>query len=285
MSHARTMSLLVALVATGCHSSPKEPTGASSITAASPATSTSPMVASGPPAGRAERMPRCPNVIPGATTVVSEIPDGVELRITAAGSGATEIRRRAALLVSAADATRGKHRANGGGNAQFGRCPIVMRNTKVEAQDIEGGSVVVLTPWDADELGWLRREVEARTAQLATPKTFGRGLLRSCPNAVPNSETRVEDKPYGVDVKITAETADGAASIRERASQIGSLGPAAEQRCPVTTPLAVPVAGELKNGAVIALKARRPEDIPALRRDVYERVRSFDAPTIPKGKE
>lgn len=270
MSAARWLYLALPLVVAGCHSRATAPAGEGTLTAAN--------VPAGPAAAQAERMPRCPNVVPGAATVVAEVPDGVELRITAEGDGQNEIRQRANALASAADDTRGKHQANGAVNARFGRCPVVMRNTKLETREIPGGVAIVVKPSNASELAWLRREVEVRSAQLAAPKPFGPGLLKACPNAVPGSETVVVDKPYGADVRVIAPTAEGTRAIRDRARDVATRAPARDDRCPVAIGDATLSSTEMHGGVAIAVKAKRPEDVAAVRREVRERARSFEPP-------
>jgi hypothetical protein len=276
MSHARWFGFALTIsVISSCHVAPKEVAGTSNVTAAS---SPNPS-ATAPAATQAERMPHCPNLVLGASTVVREVPDGVELRITAGSDGEGEIRRRAAFLTGAGEATRGKHRASGAVAAQFGRCPVVMRNTKLETREIPGGVALVVRPSSPLELEWVRREVEARAAQLDAPKAFGPGLMRSCPNGVPGAETIVRDAPYGADVVVTATTPEGMRAIRDRSNEV-VRGTATEERCPVTSPLATLAVTDAPQGVSIAVKAKRPDDIASLRHTVRERVRNYEPPSL-----
>lgn len=293
MSHARWLSLSLPLFVLACQGA-KEPAGVARITGASE-------VVTGAPAAQPERMPRCPNVVAGAATIVSEVPGGVELRVVAAGDGVGEVRKRAAFLAGAAEETRGRHRGEGGGAAQFGRCPVVMRNTKLEVREIPGGAAIVVRPSDPAEVDWLRREVQARSAQLAAPKPFGPGLMKECPAAVPNAQVTVTDKPYGVDVKMTEGTAEGVRAIRERAKELAARGSgagarasadaspgssagagsgAAEERCPAIAPNATLIAVDVPGGATIAIKAKRPTEVAPVRRLVHERARAYQSPFI-----
>ena len=272
MFDARWLYLALPLVVAGCHSRSNARAGEGALTAAD--------LPAGPAPAQAERMPRCPNVVPGSTTVVTEVADGIELRVTAPGDGQNEIRRRASALAAAADESRGKHQAHGGMNAQFGRCPVVMRNTRVTTREIPGGAAIVVKPSSAAELGWLRREVEERAAQLPAPKPFGPGLLKSCPNAVPGSETVVVDKPYGVDVRVLAPTAEGAKTIRDRTRDLATRPPGRDDRCPTAIADATLTPTEMHGGVTIAIKAKRPEDVAMLRREVRERSTVF-APPMP----
>lgn len=268
---ARWLILVTPILAVACQTRASRPTSTVTLTAANIPNAAEAQV---------ERMPHCPSVVPGAITIATEVPDGIELRITAEGEATSEIRRRAARLASASDDTRGKHRATGALNAQFGRCPVVMRDTRLEVREVPGGVAVVLRPTSELRLGWLRREVESRTAQLATPRQFGEGLMKWCPSAVPGSVTAVVDKPYGVDVKITAPTPEGAREIRERAKH--AVGEAASQgeRCPTSVAEAKLGVTEVPGGVVVALKAKRPDDRALLRHSVHERACSFASPTL-----
>ena len=269
MSHARRMGLVIPIVIAACHAHPKEPTSESRLTAAERS------IPSGPVAAAGDRLLSCPSVVPGATTLVSEVPEGVELKITGTGDATTnEIRRRGGLLRAAAEETRGEHQGSGAGNGRFGRCPVVMRNTRIDVREIPNGAAIVLKPSHPTELAWLRREVEARSAQLASPKLFGPGLMKTCPSAVPNAETTVTNAAYGVDVKVTEGTPAGVRAIRERAKELAAH-PVRDERCPInSTDATLTVPG----GVSIAVKPKRREDMTLLRHDVLERARSYEAP-------
>lgn len=272
MTVARWLTLcsVLPLAVGACHSRTSAPAGEGSLTAAN--------VPAGPAAAQAERMPRCPNVVPGASTIVAEVPDGIELRIVAEGNGQNEIRQRATALASAADDTRGKHQANGAVNARFGRCPVVMRNTKVETREIPGGVAIVVKPSNASELEWLRREVASRAAQLPSPRSFGPGLLKACPNATPNAVTTVMDKPYGADMRITAGTAEDVRAIRERARQLATPAAPKDDRCPAAVSDASLTVTEIPEGVVISMRAKRPDQAPTVRHVARERWKAFMPP-------
>jgi hypothetical protein len=271
MAHARWLCLAIPMLLTACR---PEPTGQTAVTAASG------IIPSGAAAGQAERMPHCPSVVPGATTVVGEVPGGVELRITADGTGANEIRKRANYLSSAAAEKRGKHRASGEGGGEFGRCPIVMRNTKLEVEEIPGGVTVIVRPSDPAELDWLRRESEARSAQLAAPKPFGHGLMRTCPNAVPNAVTSIVDAPNGVELKVRGTSPEETRLIRERAKELVSRGAPPDERCPASVPNAMLFVDDTKDGATITIKAKNPRDVPNLRKSVRARAQEYAPPIV-----
>ncbi|MBN9163956.1 MAG: hypothetical protein J0I07_23515 [Myxococcales bacterium] len=272
MSHARRMCLVIPIVIAACHAHPKEPTSESRLTAAERS------IPSGPVAAAGDRLLSCPSVVPGATTLVSEVPEGVELKITGTGDATTnEIRRRGGLLRAAAEETRGEHQGSGAGNGRFGRCPVVMRNTRIDVREIPNGAAIVLKPSHPTELAWLRREVEARSAQLASPKLFGPGLMKTCPSAVPNAETTVTNAAYGVDVKVTEGTPAGVRAIRERAKELAAH-PVRDERCPINSTDATLTVSEIPGGVSIAVKPKRREDMTLLRHDVLERARSYEAP-------
>ncbi len=275
MAHTRfRLCLAIPVLIVSCRPA-NEPTGRAALTAAR-----------GGEAAQADRMPHCPSVVPGATTVVSEVPDGVALRITASGDGpqaaggVEEIRKRANYLSTHADETRGKHRSNGGGGGQFGRCPVVMRNTRLEVREIPGGATIVVRPSDPAELAWLRRESEQRSAQLSSPQPFGKGLMATCPNAVANAETRVADAPHGVEMSITGSTEDEVRQIKERAKMFAARGAPGETRCAAAAPSSMVFVDEMPNGVRLTIKAKNPRDVPAIRETVRERLQSYAPPVI-----
>jgi hypothetical protein len=284
MKHAHGVALSFAAVAlslAACRRPSGE--GTTRVTAAE----TKGVTAAPAPTPQADRMARCPNMVRGAITVVREVPNGIELSVSAnqSESGAVaEIRSRAAMLATASAQTKGQHRANGSGAAQFGRCPVVMRNTKVESREIPGGAAISVQPSQPAELAWLRREVEARSAEQGEPKAFGQGLMQSCPSAAPNAVTQVEDKPYGVDVRVTQDVKsakDAMRDIQQRTRAMTSH-PTVDDRCPVSvsTPSVDLRAIDVPGGSVIAVKAKRTEDVDAVRRQVRDRARAFQPPML-----
>jgi hypothetical protein len=272
MSHARWLCLALPVLAGACRVYTNGSAGTTRLTAAEN------LAASRPTVAQSERLSRCPSAVSGATTLVNETPGGVEVRVMASGEATEEIRTRAAALRGAAEETRGEHMGNGMSKARFGRCPVVMRNTTLEVRDIPGGSAIVIKPSHPNELAWLRREVEARSAQLATPKFFGGGLMRTCPSAVPNAETTVTNTPYGVDVKVTEATPAGTRAIRQRAKELAVQGPVNNDRCPLTAPDSTFTVSEVPGGVLIAVKPKRSEDLATLRTTVQERARFYEAP-------
>ncbi|MDF2697858.1 MAG: hypothetical protein K0S65_6241, partial [Labilithrix sp.] len=162
---------------------------------------------------------------------------------------------------------------------QFGRCPVVMRNTKLDVRDIPGGAAVAMKPSQPRELAWLRREVEARSAQLATPKLFGPGLMKSCPSAVTNAETTVTNTARGVEIKVTEGTPAGQRAIRERAKELQAHGQARDERCPSSIADATVSVAEVPSGVVITMKPKRGEDVGSLQTTVHDRARLYEPPS------
>jgi hypothetical protein len=227
----------------------------------------------------AERMPHCPSVVTGATTVVSAVPGAVEVRITASAAGSVdEIRRRAEYLVGAATQDKGKHDSNGSGGGKYGRCPVVMRNTTVQSTSIPGGVAVTIRPGAADELDWLRREVEERSAELAHPVEFGQGIMKTCPNATVGAETTVTNAPYGVDMLVTARSAGAVDEIRARARELAKgTKPENDKRCPAAIAGATLDVEDVPGGARLTIKGK-PDGVAVLQREVRERSLDFEAP-------
>ncbi len=267
------LCLVIPAVALGCQNKAKEENTTTTTGAALPT------------AAHADRMPNCPSAVAGSTTVVSAVPDGVELRVTGNEQAMAEIRRRSEFLTRASASSKGKHDSNGTGGAQFGRCPVVMRNTTLQARDVPGGAVITVKPSDPVEVDWLRREVEQRSAELSNPKAFGQGNLARCPSSVPNAQTTVIDAPYGADVKVIAPDEDAARSIRMRARDlsrnVSSAGPA--ERCPVSIDNATLVVTDIPGGAMIAIKTNKPEDAAAARHTSRERAASLEPPVLQRG--
>ncbi|HEY2512267.1 MAG TPA: hypothetical protein VGI39_15475, partial [Polyangiaceae bacterium] len=146
-----------------------------------PVTTAPPPVASAAPSASAPvqasgNMAHCPSTVAGASTVIEDVPGGVALTVKGADeSGTNEVRSRVAALVTATrnDATPITHNGSGEGGGIYGRCPVVMRNTKVEATPVDHGSRVVVLPREAKDQDWLRRESRSRLAELGVPGAAG----------------------------------------------------------------------------------------------------------------
>ncbi len=110
-------------------------------------------------------MIHCPSAVPGAKTELKEIKDGIEVWITATEDAKTqEIRRRAKHVVEAAktDPNTVRHTGDGHGGGGLGRCPVVLKDTLVTAEDIKGGTRITVRPVKPVDLEWLRKETASR---------------------------------------------------------------------------------------------------------------------------
>jgi hypothetical protein len=119
-------------------------------------------------------MLHCPSSAPGATTVVRDTRDGVELDVTAPDPfGRHEIRRRADMQqrVAADRRTRGhdEHTGQGTGSGRYGYCPGILQNTTVTVLDIAGGVRISVRAKNADDIATLQRTTHARAARLQAP--------------------------------------------------------------------------------------------------------------------
>ena len=105
---------------------------------------------------------KCPSAVPGSTTTVKELPDGVEVTVTAPGGPPiNDIRQRGVQIVAAA-----KDPAIGGGSAADGlaKCPVVVKDAVVTETDVPGGAAFTLKPTKAGGLADLKKEAKSRVA-------------------------------------------------------------------------------------------------------------------------
>jgi hypothetical protein len=112
-------------------------------------------------------MQHCPTAVEGAKTEIKDGKDGVEISVTAANAAKTEeIRKRAKHVADAAknDPAAVAHTGDGHGGGGLGRCEVVLKDTTVTSEDIEGGSKLTVKPTKAVDLEWLRKETAARHA-------------------------------------------------------------------------------------------------------------------------
>jgi hypothetical protein len=103
--------------------------------------------------------------VAGAKVAQTDIKDGVELTITADNEKASgEIRQRAQHLVEAAktDPNTVRHTGDGHGGGGLGMCPVVLKDTLIQAEDVKGGSKITLRPIKPVDLEWLRKEIATR---------------------------------------------------------------------------------------------------------------------------
>jgi hypothetical protein len=174
-------------------------------------------------------MGNCPTSVPGVTVAIKDVEGGVEVAVTGKDEATTkEIRERMKKLAAAdkeaADAGPKQHDHSGGGGGKFGRCTILMRNTKLETAEIPNGAKAVVKAQDKSEVGWLRQETKDRDKEAKTTAAEGAGKERMahCPSAVEGARTAVKDSKEGVIVTILGPP-DKVGEIRERAKHVAEV--------------------------------------------------------------
>jgi hypothetical protein len=242
-------------------------------------------------------MANCPSAAPGATVALKDVEGGIEISITAKDeAGTKEIKSRMTKLVEAdknESAAGVKHDHGGSGGGAYGRCTIVMRNTKLETADIPGGVKATVKAKDKTEVDWLRRETKDRDKEAKMPAAEGAGTHRMahCPSAVPGAKTAVKDSKEGVIVTVTG-TGDAVKDIRDRAKHAAEISKLAEPpkvehnsegkggggigRCPVVVEGDTTVeAKDVEGGSEITVKAKK--DVAALQKEAKLRAGNFGA--------
>jgi hypothetical protein len=110
-------------------------------------------------------MQHCPTAVGGVKTEIVDRKDAVELVVTSSDAVKTvEIRKRAKHVVDAAknDPESVVHNGEGHGGGGLGRCEVVLKDTKVTSEEVEGGARIVVTPNKPVDLEWLKKETRAR---------------------------------------------------------------------------------------------------------------------------
>ena len=110
-------------------------------------------------------MQHCPTAVAGAKTEIKDNKDSVDVVVTATDAAKTEeIRKRAKHMVEAAkaDPTSVAHNGEGHGGGGLGLCEIVLKDTMVAAEDVDGGSKITVKPTKAVDFEWLKKETHAR---------------------------------------------------------------------------------------------------------------------------
>ncbi|HUQ01116.1 MAG TPA: hypothetical protein VM261_01415 [Kofleriaceae bacterium] len=125
----------------------------------------------GPDDPLAEKLRHCPVTVEGARTTIADVEGGVALTVIADGETAiAEIHRRAAHLVAfTADQAARKDHGGGDGGGFMRNCPVVTRDTRIVAEDVDGGSRLVVQPTTASALAELRAETRRRHDALVNP--------------------------------------------------------------------------------------------------------------------
>jgi len=143
-----TLLLALSFASFGCEESKPTgtaPTASAKATAAATTTAAASATSSSTASAKAGNMTHCPSSVDGATTEIKDTKEGVDLVVKAKDDAAVkDVRARAAHLVEASknESGKAKHTGEGEGGGQFGRCPVVMKETTVEAKDVEGGSSI-----------------------------------------------------------------------------------------------------------------------------------------------
>jgi hypothetical protein len=63
-----------------------------------------------------------------------------------------------------------QHTGDGHGGGGLGQCEVVLKDTVVTAQDVEGGSKITVKPVKAVDLEWLKKETHRRQAGMKSRK-------------------------------------------------------------------------------------------------------------------
>jgi hypothetical protein len=228
---------------------------------------------------------------------LKDVEGGIEISITGKDEAAgKEIKARMAKLVEADknEAEAGvKHDHAGSGGGTYGRCTVVMRNTKLETADLPMGSKATVKAKDKTEVDWLRRETRDRDKEAKSPNAENAGAhkMAHCPSAVEGAKTTVKDSKEGVVVTVTA-TGDKVKDVRDRAKHTAEVAkmtdaPKVEHnsegkgggglgRCPVVVEGDTTVeVKDIENGSEITVKAKK--DVAALQKEAKARAANFGA--------
>lgn len=244
---------------------------------------------------RDKHMANCPTAVPGATVAIKDVEGGVEIAVTADDEATTrDVRERTKKLVEAmhkdADAGVVKHTGQGQGGGVYGRCTVVMKNTKLETAEIAKGTKLTVKAKDKSEIDWLRRETRDRDKEAKLPAASGAGAQRMahCPSAVNGASTTVKDVKDGVVVTVIGK-GDAVKDIRDRAKHTaevakkgdtaklehtgGGEGGGSLGRCPVVVEGETTVdVKEVEGGAELTVKAK---DVAALQKETKARAANF----------
>ena len=110
-------------------------------------------------------MQHCPTAVAGAKTEIKDNKDSVDIVVTATDAAKTEeIRKRAKHMVEAAkaDPTAVVHNGDGHGGGGLGLCEVVLKDTTVTTEDVDGGAKITVKPSKTVYFEWLKMETHAR---------------------------------------------------------------------------------------------------------------------------
>ena len=129
--------------------------------------------------GMANKMMYCPSAVPGAKTEIAEADGALVVTVTAEGDAIADVRRRAAHLESVykAESATTDHSGEGTGGGGTGQCPVVMDDTTLAVESVDGGVKITIKPADAAKLADLKKTAETRLENL--PGGGGKGGHRS----------------------------------------------------------------------------------------------------------
>lgn len=238
------------------------------------------------------KMVHCPSTVEGATTGIEDVDGGVVITVTAKDDGkAKEIRERAKFLADASksETPGARHDGSGAGGGALGRCPVVNRNTSVEAADVDGGSKITVKPKNATEVDWVRRESRERLKEIGEPggREAGQGKMAHCPSTVDGATTTVKSTKDAVVVTVVAKDAAKTGEIRERAKFLveaakkdpanpahkgDGSGGGGFGRCPVVVKDTAVEAKDVEGGSELTVKPKSAADVAALEKEAKERA-------------
>jgi len=118
-----------------------------------------------PPTVGGGHMQHCPSAVAGAKTEIKDNKDSIEVTVTSTDAAKTEeIRKRAKHMVDSAkaDPTSVVHNGEGHGGGGLGQCEVVLKDTSVTAEDVDGGSKMTVKPTKPVDFEWLKKETHAR---------------------------------------------------------------------------------------------------------------------------
>jgi hypothetical protein len=270
------------------------PTSTAVKTAAPSTTPTATAAPSGSAGEGRGKMIHCPSTVDGATTDIQDVEGGVVVTVVTKDKDEAktkEIRERAKYLVDASksEAASSQHNGSGAGGGALGRCPIINRNTTVEAADVDGGSKVTVKPKKADEVDWVRRESRERMKEIGEPgaKEAGQNHMAHCPSSVEGAVTEVKASKDAVIVTVTAKDEAKTKEIRSRTTALlesakkdpstvehkgDGSGGGGFGRCPVVLKDTTVSAKEVAGGSEVTVKPQKAAELGALEKEAKERA-------------
>jgi hypothetical protein len=117
-------------------------------------------------------MQHCPSTVPGATTKVSDIADGVVVTVQAPNDliAQQEIRSRAQFqleIIDAPERSAIEHTGLGTGSGKYGYCPGMTAGTSLEIKWLPDGAILTVHADKADDVKRLQKSTHKRAKALA----------------------------------------------------------------------------------------------------------------------